>query len=275
MIQYLKRKYRKWHTKRTFQEYGHELHSFKLSKDGRIDYAHWLHPWNMPVEITQEAVDCARSLVNEGDTVIDIGAYTGDTTVPLAIACGKDGCVFALEPNRYAFRILETNAELNPEKTRIVPLNIAATQDDGTYVFHYTDASFCNGGYMSQIAYKRHRHKYPLLVEGRNLDRLLRDKYPDRLKKLSFVKIDAEGYDKDIIVSIMNLLKDFRPVIQCEVFLRLKEQERRDLYDIIRRGDYVPFKYEGSANPIGDRLSRKDMFKWKHFDILAVPEESA
>jgi len=273
MIQYLKRKYRKWHTKRTFLEYGYDVHTFDLPTDGRIAYAHWLHPWNMPIEITQEAVDRARRLVNDGDTAIDIGAYTGDTAVPLAIACGREGCAFALEPNRYAFRILEVNAGLNRGNTNIVPLNIAATPADGTFVFHYTDASFCNGGYMSQIAYKRHRHKFPLEVTGKNLDRLLRDRYADRLKKLTYVKIDAEGYDKDIILSIMSLLKEFRPKIRCEVFLRLKDEERFELYDVWEQLEYVPFRYEDTSDPKGATVSRDDMIRWKHFDILAVPKE--
>jgi FkbM family methyltransferase len=39
--------------------------------------------------------------------IIDIGTYTGDTTVPMALAVGKGGIVLGLEPNQYVYKILE------------------------------------------------------------------------------------------------------------------------------------------------------------------------
>ncbi len=274
MLKYLKKKYRKWHIKRTFEEYGHEVVAFDLPIDGRVEYAQWLHPWESRKRITQESIDCARHFIKPGDTVIDIGAHTGDTTVPYAVAAGRDGCTFALEPNRFVYQILKKNAALNPDTTHIVPLNIAATEDDGPLTFHYTDASFCNGGYMSHIAYKKHGHNYTLSVDGRNLERLLRSEHAGRLQKLSFVKIDAEGYDKDIIHSIMGLLHELRPTILCEVFLRLTDDERMALYDVIREARCTPFKYLGPPAPVGARLTSNDMARWEHFDIVAVPDES-
>src|SRR3972149_742186 len=85
--------------KLAFAEYGHELREFQLAHDGRIEFAQWLHPYDRPTEITQSAVDALRGFVFPGDFVIDVGAHTGDTTVPMALAAGPTGCTLAIEPN--------------------------------------------------------------------------------------------------------------------------------------------------------------------------------
>jgi len=51
----------------------------------------------------------------------------------MALAVGASGTVFALEPNPYVFRVLETTAGLNPTKAHIVPLMCAAMPADGEF----------------------------------------------------------------------------------------------------------------------------------------------
>jgi hypothetical protein len=107
MIDYITRKIRRHKEKRTFKEYGYEIKSFNLSKDGEIYYAQWLHPSESTKKISQEDIDSVRKFVKEGDLVIDIGAHTGDTTIPMAIASGKNGCILALEPNPLYIKFLK------------------------------------------------------------------------------------------------------------------------------------------------------------------------
>src|SRR5579862_4242695 len=99
--------------------YGYKVKSFELPVDGTVEYAQWLHPSETKKEITQASVDALRKFLVSGDVAIDIGAHTGDSTIPIALAVGKQGCVLALEPNRYVFPVLTQNAELNKDKTNI------------------------------------------------------------------------------------------------------------------------------------------------------------
>lgn len=198
MLNYIIKKLAKRKIRKTFKEYGFVNKRFDLAHAGALDYAQWLHPFEKPVTITQDQVDFYKQFLEKGGVAIDIGAHTGDTSVPMAFAAGKEGVVLAIEPNKYVFKILKENSKLNLAKSNIIPLNFAVTAQDGTFTFNYSDASFCNGGFLSKINKARHNHNYSLEVNGKNLEKFLNGQYKELLPRLSFIKIDAEGYDKKL-----------------------------------------------------------------------------
>jgi FkbM family methyltransferase len=273
MIDYLSRKIRRYRARRTFRTYGYEVKRFPLAREGVVEYAQWLHPFEKPKTITQADVDGWRHFLREGDLALDVGAHTGDTTVPMALACGASGLVVALEPNPHVFRVLEANAGLNRDRTHIEPENFAATETDGTFEFHYWDASFGNGGYLSRLRNQRHGHRYPLRVTGKNLEHFLRARHADRLGRLALVKTDAEGYDRQVLESLRGLLAEARPVVVSEVHKKLDDDERRGLHDVLARADYVIRRYRGGAHPVGEAVGAGDLRRWEHFDLIGVPRE--
>jgi FkbM family methyltransferase len=254
-----------------FAEFGHQLSQFDLQKDGRVQYAQWLHPRNPHQVIEQEQVDALRQFIKPGDFVIDIGAYCGDTGVPMALAAGATGCTLALEPNPYVFKVLQANAALNRDKTNIVPRNSAATEADGEFVFHYSDAGFCNGGFKSQQRWRLYKRRYPLTVRGQNLLHILRTEFAKWLPKLTYVKVDAEGYDRAVLASILPVLREQKPVIRSEVFRKLVAKERYALHELLAELGYSVHRYTDSGELVGEKLECRDMTKFKHFDILALP----
>jgi FkbM family methyltransferase len=166
------------------QTYGFEIKTFDLAEDGKIQYAQWLHPRETPKQITQESVDELRRFLSPSDVAIDIGAHSGDSTIPMALAVGKSGCVLALEPNSYVFPVLAKNAELNPDKTHIIPLPFAATPEDAELTFQYSDSGYCNGGQFDQISRWSHGHAFELRVQGKNLLRFLQKSKPELIPKI-------------------------------------------------------------------------------------------
>jgi FkbM family methyltransferase len=267
----IQRIFRRRH-KLAFAEFGHEMRDFFLAHDGRVEFAQWLHPFDRPTVLTQASVDALRQFVFPGDFVIDIGAHTGDTSVPMALAAGATGCTLAIEPNPYVFKVLGKNASLNSEKTNIVPRCFAATEQDGKFVFHYSDASYCNGGFKSQQRSWFYRRKHPLVVDGRNLLKLLQTEFADWLPRLTYIKVDAEGYDRAILQSLLPILRERRPMIRTEVFRKLLADERYALHDLLAGAGYQLHRYQDTGDPQGQLLSRSDMTREKHFDILAVPK---
>ena len=253
--------------------YGHRVRVFELPDDGRVEYAQWLHPKEPEKTLTAEGMRELRRYLSPGDVAIDIGAHVGDSTLPLALAVGRSGCVLALEPNPYVFGVLEQNAALNPDRTRIIPLPFAATPEDGELEFEYSDAGFCNGGMHEGISRWRHAHAFRLKVQGRNLETFLEREHPALLPRLRFIKTDAEGYDHSILVSLSRLLAERRPYVRAEVFKLTSEPQRREMHRFLTGLGYEIFRYTGDAGYRGERVGEDDVMRWRHYDIFCVPRD--
>ena len=255
------------------REYPTEVSEIVLAH-GPIRFARWLHPGERPKTVTQESIGALHAFLQEGDVAIDIGAHTGDSTLPMALAVGPTGTVFALEPNPYVFKVLEINARLNPLATHIVPLMFAATPGDGEFEFEYSDEGYCNGGFHSVSAWK-HGHFIKLRVQGRNLLEYLRRTAPELLPRVRFVKIDTEGFDREVAKSLVDLLKTARPFLKTEIYKHMPAADRAGYFDDLRALGYRLFKC-GDADYRGEELrSADDLSKWRHFDVFAIPEEQA
>jgi FkbM family methyltransferase len=275
MFSYLKKKFDKLTQKGAFKEFGFSINDFQIEGVGTVQYAQWKHPFESIKTITSSQILFYKKLVNNGGFIIDIGAHTGDTTIPMALAVGANGLVLGVEPNRYVFKILTENAKLNPELTNIVPLPFAATDKDGDFTFYYSDASFCNGGNLSEIKNKKHHHKYPLLVSGKNMEDYLYKNYLNDLNRLQLLKVDAEGYDKEILKTFSRLLSEYKPNIMMECYKYLNQEERNDLYDTVAKHGYILYHLESfEADGKWEKIERKDMMLRPHFEILAVHESS-
>ncbi len=273
MLNFIKHKIERYKSKRTFQEYGYQVNEFIIDKVGKVKYAQWLHPLESVKEITSTNVGFYKGLVRPGATIIDIGAHTGDTTVPMALACGKNGIVIALEPNPYVYKILEANSKLNPETTNIAPHCFAATQTEGDFIFNYSDASFCNGGFLTQLKNQKHNHSYTLTVKGKNLQDYLFDNYQDRLSRLELLKVDAEGYDKEILKTLTKIISTYKPTIMAECYKKLTIQERGELFDVLDDCGYELFYLESfEENSKKIKIEKVNMGDRKHFEILAFPK---
>ena len=273
MLNFIKKKIEKSRQKRTFKEYDYVVKSFQIAEDriGKIDYAAWLHPFEKPKIFTDDDIRFYKKIVQKGAMAIDIGAHTGDTTLPMALAAGKEGLILALEPNQYVYKILEKNASLNKDSTNIVPLCFAATSEDGEFTFNYSDASFCNGGFLSQNKNKKHGHDFTLKVKGVNLERYLFENYKDDLSRLKLIKVDAEGYDAQILRSIPKIINDYKPNLIVECYKRLTLEERNELYDVIEGYGYDIFYLENfEKNGEKKKIEKKNMTAQRHFDILAI-----
>ena len=257
------------------REYPSTVTTFTLPIDGEVLFARWQHPNETLKVISQDEVTALREFLRPGDVAIDIGAHTGDSTLPIALALGASGTVFAIEPNPYVFKVLVANAGLNRSKTNIVPLMFAAMPEDGDFTFLYSDDGYCNGGFHNTVSRWVHGHFVSLEVAGRNLLRYLREHAPDSLGRLRYVKIDTEGFDRAVAQSLGDLLQEARPYVKSEIYRHMPDEERGGYYDDLRALGYRICKCDDNYVSRGRELARGDMGLWQHFDILAVPEELA
>lgn len=256
------------------KRYGYQIKQFQLDAYGTVSYAQWSHPSEDKKVISDSTVSCLKTFLNNGDFCIDIGAHTGDTTVPMALAVGKNGLVLALEPNPFVFSVLNKNAFLNQEHTHILPLMIAACDQDGDIDFEYSDSGYCNGGLHEHVSRWKHGHAFTLTVAGMNLPNLLRRNYSEWLPRLRFIKVDAEGYDLSVLKSCSGLIDEFKPFIKAEIYKHTDHAYRESMHRFFSNKGYTIFKVNSDSELKGDKLDPDMMMNWKHYDIFCVPDSA-
>ncbi|MEO7960247.1 MAG: FkbM family methyltransferase [Ginsengibacter sp.] len=274
ILNYFKESFRRKKARRFTREYAAKIDTFELKDEGKIDFANWDNPLAPPRIVSQDMVDFFRKFIERGDLVIDIGANIGDTTVPMALAAGHSGVTLGFDPNPYVYKILEKNASLNKDKQNIVPLLYAISKEDEDFYYVSSEASFANGG-ISPTADSIHgKFVYPSKIKGVNLLTFLETNYSQYLQNFSFIKIDTEGYDKEIIKSIPELIDKYKPTIVAESFGKSTPEDKIELYDVIEKHGYEIYYFEDfDINAKVIKLgSSHEMTNWKEtINIYAVP----
>jgi len=240
LLSYLKGSFARKKARRVFQQYGTRVDSFRLRGGETVEFANWLNPLVKPKEITQSEIDFFRKYIRPGSFCIDIGANIGDKTVPMAIAAGAEGLVLGVDPNPTVFQVLEVNSRLNAGRANIEPVQLAATATNKQFYFASSEASMSNGGLIEDPNDPYHgkfKHKDP--IPGVNLAEYLQETHAEWLPKLSLIKIDAEGLDYFILKTLIPLVEKYRPTIVMEVYNRLTDQTRSEIFALLKSFDYT------------------------------------
>lgn len=275
MLKYLKASFSRKIARRFTKEYPTVTEQFDLGEYGKIDFANWSNPLVSKKILDAAVVDFFKQFIKEGDLAIDIGAHMGDTTVPMALCTGKTGLTIGFDPNPYVFKILEKNASLNKDKLAIATECMAISTHPEEFYFISSEASFANGGISLTRESKHGKFIYPDKINGVNLKTFLESKYTNWVNKLSFIKIDTEGYDKEIIKSITDLIIKYKPVIVAESFGKSSDSAKMELYDVIERNGYDIYYFDDFGlhqNPV-KLENRIDMLNYKHtINVFATPK---
>jgi len=266
MFNYLKESFARKKARRVTSQYPHEVSTFELPNEGVVEFANWKNPLVPFQKITQDQIDFYRKLAPPGSFCIDVGANIGDTTVPMAIASGKDGLVLGFEPNPLSYAVLEANSRLNKTSATIVPLPYAITEVEGEFFYSSSEASFGNGAVSVTVEEANQHGKFKLgeKVKGINLSKYLHEHYQAYLPKLKFIKIDVEGHDLEVIRSISLLIDQYRPNLVAECFSGSTPDERLNLYQIVADHGYTLYYFEEfEENTEIIKLTAQDMNRWK------------
>lgn len=159
----------------------------------------------------ESEVDVFRFYVHDGDAVADCGTNVGYHTLALASLVGKDGLVLAVEPQRPMFQLMCANAITNGN-LNVHPVLAALSHSEGYTRFDTPDYTKINtfGGF---------RTTEEAVVQSGTATRVER---LDQLwfslfeKPISFIKIDVEGSEPDVIIGASELIKRDRPVMYIE-----------------------------------------------------------
>ena len=138
--------------------------------------------------------------VKPGTTVIDAGAHIGTHTLTMAKAVGRKGRVYSFEPQRKLYRELVRNLELNGLRN-VIPLRFAL--GDRHAVIEMSRAAIGNEG-GTAVGSRGDK------AELRTLDSF-------GFRNVSFMKIDVEGFEDQVLDGAAQTIRAQHPVLLVEI----------------------------------------------------------
>jgi FkbM family methyltransferase len=212
-------------------------------------------------------------LVEAGDTVIDVGAFIGTVTVPLARKVGPGGRVVSFEPVPEHFALLVENIEQNGVADQVTPVHALVGRESGTGGF--TKASWEMSTATTTFRPAGGTEGAEQLATWR-VDDWMEANAGDR-RPVRLLKVDVEGMELAVLEGAAGVIDADRPIIEVEVgggrrsriaetaaFLRARRY--RVLVNVAAR-DAPTDVYR--LGPLADLRLLGDMLS----DVLAVPEE--
>jgi FkbM family methyltransferase len=212
-----------------------------------------------------------EQVLKKGDVAVDVGAHGGRHLFPMAKKVGPTGHVYAFEP------IPAMHGALGQE---IVRHGVAGMVDLYAYA-----ASSANGEAefvvaMDALEYsglKERRYDFATRLERIKVTTRTLDSVLPTLDRMSFLKIDVEGAEWDVIRGAAGLIERLRPVVGFEFGYYAYQHYDVDpnaVYDFFDSRRYALWDILGK--PMQDRAQFVESSRKQDvWDYAAVPREAA
>ena len=195
-------------------------------------------------------------VLREEDLFVDVGANIGSYTILASAAVGAK--TIAFEPARETFDRLIDNIRINGIESKVEAINKGVGEIDSKQIFS-----------LSLLDTKNHilpNDQFDICIKNKceievvSLDNVLKDKSP------TFIKIDVEGYEKNVLLGSSKLLKnESLNVVIVEINGSGKRYgiNDKEIIDILTSNNFKMYEY----HPLERRLelNNKDKFQKTQF----------
>lgn len=163
--------------------------------------------------------------LNTSDSIIDVGANIGDTTVSIAQNCNNP--ILCVEPSKEFLPFLKKNTNLInlKDNNRIKIINSFA--GTGMFTGEIVHSSWGTASLNIEVETKENTHS--------SLDSLVSDS-----SKVSLIKVDTDGFDFDVLKSAKSTLKNSEPILfwENQMFEEFQLTGYDELYELLIKYGY-------------------------------------
>ena len=149
--------------------------------------------------------------VREGETIFDIGANQGETSLYFAQAVGPHGRVYSFEPNPAMFAMLGRNIQLNPA-LRCHAEHLALGAAEGMAGMRQLDGRNPGTASIDSEGIPFGGRLAPIRIT--TLDRYVREK---GIERIDMMKIDVEGFELEVCKGAEESLCRWHPRLLLEL----------------------------------------------------------
>lgn len=140
-----------------------------------------------------------KKMIKPGMTVVDAGAHFGYYSLLFAKLVGPQGDVYAFEPDKTSFNILNNNIKLN-NFDNVKTFNLALSNKKGKEKFYIYKKDLGINSLLPDV----NKYKYYYSVDTDLLDNIIKEKSVD------FTKIDVEGAELMVLEGMNKIIKNNR-----------------------------------------------------------------
>ena len=204
-------------------------------------------------EFEPEMVSLFKSLVQPTDTVLDIGANIGCTSLLFGDLARK---VYSFEPSPTTHRWLIENVQ-RAKLNNVEPLNLGLGKDAGTFELTFAPNNR-SGGFVSNLTNASEGHQVEQITIAKG-DDFIRER---QIAKVDFIKIDVEGFEQSVIQGLAETIARDQPIVALELnhwcLNAFQRTSVPDFFDFLR--SVFPYLYAVDmryTSNLRDRLQRE------------------
>jgi FkbM family methyltransferase len=186
-----------------------------------------------------EIVAVAKQYIQEGYTVLDIGANFGQMTLFFSQFVGEKGRFLSFEADNFTFSVLEKNLAAN-RRTNIMPICKAVYDKTGEVMF-YPVPDFKR--FSSYGSYGLD----PNAKEGRKVETIAIDSLKIQ-SPISFMKVDVQGSDLFVLRGAVETIRRHQMPIIFEYEEQFQAEFKTSWHDYLQFIDSIDYKIEKVIN---------------------------
>lgn len=224
-----------------FSVKGNNIPTFKIATNP-TSYASKILFWNDIEGFEYSSVKIFSEVVKKANVFFDIGSNIGYYSLLASSIKNKNITVHAFEPMQSAYKYLEKNCNIN-RFNNILPQRLALSNLKGKATFFsIANEKFKNfdqltgDGGLSQNQ-SGNRTKLSFDIDVTTLDEYVNKNLPNKL--IDLIKLDTEANEHRVLEGASNVLKNHRPIIQCEI---LKNEVEKEIEAILSQYNYLYFR---------------------------------
>ena len=177
-----------------------------------------------------------RQTIKKDDHVIDIGGHIGLQAVVFS-KLASNGKVYVFEPAPNTYAIITKTIKINDLHDRITVFKEAVSDKRGVTSFFINDtplADNANSLVQHRLDKKLVEVKVPLI----SIDEFIAE---NKISKIDFIKVDAEGAELDVLKGAVKCFADFKPKMTLGLHpspIKQKGDSLAEIFDLLKNYNY-------------------------------------